>query len=81
METKSIRVSEEIYKALFEVAGRLQMELRRPVSVDETIRVLLENFKRAKISDLAGTWDVSEDEVEAIKESLKDGWRKWKSSV
>jgi hypothetical protein len=34
--------------------------------------------KRKKISDLAGTWDISEEEVETIKKSIKDGWRRWK---
>jgi predicted CopG family antitoxin len=81
MTTKSIRISEEIYKELFKAAGQLQTELKCPVSIDETIKILLDSFKPNKISDLAGGWDVSEEEIEAIKKSIKDGWRRWSLSV
>ncbi|MEX2706461.1 MAG: hypothetical protein Q6352_014600 [Candidatus Freyrarchaeum guaymaensis] len=74
MSTKSIRLSEETYRKLVEVAGRLQVELKRPVSIEEAIKYLL----RRKISDLAGSWDVSDEEVREIRESLRRGWREWK---
>ena len=82
MTTKTIRVDEDIYKGLFKVAEQLQTELKHSVSVDEAIKLLMDDFRRKnKISDLAGTWDISEEEVEAIKKSIKDGWRRWKTSV
>ncbi len=77
MTTKSIRVSEETYRKLVELAGKLQAELKRPVSVEDAIRYLL----KRKISDLAGSWEISDEEVKEIKESLKRGWKAWKSSA
>ena len=81
MVTKSIRVSEETYEGLFEVAGRLQAELKRPISVDEAIRIMIRKFKPNIISDLAGCWDVSDEEIKNVKKSLADGWDRWNQSV
>ncbi|MGQ9720959.1 MAG: hypothetical protein ACUVXA_06500 [Candidatus Jordarchaeum sp.] len=74
MTTKSIKLSEETYKKLVEVAGRLQAEWKRSVSIEDAIKYLM----RRKISDLAGSWDVSDEEVREIKESLRKGWRAWR---
>ncbi len=76
MSTKSIKLSEETYRELVELAGKLQAEFKKPVSIEEAIKYLL----RRKISDLAGSWDVSDEEVRKIKESLSKGWRTWKSA-
>lgn len=82
MTTKTIHIDEDIYKRLFKVAKQLQTELKHSVSVDEAIKIMMDDFGRKnKISDLAGTWDISEEEVETIKQSIKDGWRRWKTSV
>ena len=82
MTTKTIHVNEEVYKMLFKVAEQLQTERKHSVSVDEAIKILVDDFRRKnKISDLAGTWDISEEEVETIKKCIKDGWRRWKTSV
>ena len=75
MTTKSIKVSEETYKRLVELAGKLQAELKRQVSIEDAIRYLMGR----KISDLAGSWDVSDEEVREIKDSLRRG--AWKSSA
>lgn len=81
MTTKTIHVNEDIYKGLFKVAEQLQTELKHSVSVDEAIEILMDDFRRKnKIRDLAGTWDISEEEVETIKKSIKDGWRRFSSS-
>jgi len=32
---------------------------------------------KKKISDLAGSWEVSDEEVCKIKESLEKGWKTW----
>lgn len=74
MATKSIKLSEDVYKKLVELAGKLQIELKKPVSIEDAIRYLL----RKRISDLAGSWDISEEEVEEIKASLEKGWKNWK---
>ena len=80
MTTKTIQVNEDVYKRLFKVAERLQTERKHSVSVDEAIKILVDDFGlENKISDLAGTWDISEEEVETIKKSIKEGWRRWKT--
>ena len=74
MPTKSIKLSEETYKKLVEIAGRLQSELKKPVSIEDAIKYLL----KRRISDLAGSWDVSDEEMRAIKKSLDEGWKAWR---
>ncbi len=74
MTTKSIKISEETYKKLVEMAGRLQAELKRSVSIEDAIKYLM----RRKISDLSGSWDVSDEEAQEIKEFLRKGWKAWK---
>ena len=76
---KTIRVDEETYRRLIEQAGRLQAVLRRSVSLDEAIRYLTEGYgTQNKISDLAGLWEVSDEEVEGIKKGLAEGWERWR---
>jgi len=75
---RTIRVDEETYKRLMEQAGRLQAFLRRSVSLDETIRYMTEGLRaQNRISDLAGSWKVSDEEVEDIRKGLAEGWEKW----
>ena len=77
---KTIHVTEDIYKRLFKVAEQLQAERKHSVSVDEAIKIMMDDFGRKnKISDLAGTWDISEEEVETIKKSIKERWIRWKN--
>jgi len=75
MTTKSIKLSEDTYKKLVEIAGKLQVEYKKPVSIEDAIRYLI----KRRISDLAGSWEISEEEVREIKKSLKRGWKAWKS--
>ncbi len=53
MTTKSIKLTEETYRKLVELAGKLQAELKRPVSIEEAIKYLI----RVRINDLAGSWE------------------------
>ena len=77
--SKTIRVDEETYRKLMEYTGRLQAEYKRQVSLDETIRYLAEDKRHAnRISDLAGSWRVTDEEVEDIRKSLAEGWRNWR---
>jgi predicted CopG family antitoxin len=76
MTTKSIKLSEETYRKLVELAGKLQTELKKPVSIEEAIKYLM----KKRISDLAGSWEISEEEVMEIKESLRERWRAWRST-
>jgi len=78
-EVKTVKISKETYAKLSEIAGELQMKLKRPVSLDEAVRHLITLKGRGvRITDLAGSWDVSEDEVAEIKASLREAWRKWR---
>ena len=75
---KTIRVDEETYRKLVEQAGRLQARFKRPVSLDEAIRYMTEGIRtQNRISDLAGSWEVSDEEVEEIRRALAEGWERW----
>jgi len=76
---KSIRISEDTYRKLCERAGRLQAEMKRPVSIDEAIRSLIESPNiSGTVTDLAGTLELSDEEVLEIKRELRRVWKKWK---
>jgi predicted CopG family antitoxin len=78
-KTKTVKISKETYAKLSEVAGGLQMRLKRPVSLDEAMEYLINlRGKGAKISDLAGSWDISDEELAEIKASLSEAWKRWK---
>ena len=74
--TKAIKISEENYVWLSKVAGNLQMEKGKHVSIDEAISHL--KGKRGSILDLAGTWDMSDKEAQDLKRTLREGWKSWK---
>lgn len=76
--SRTVRVDEETYRKLAVHAGRLQRDKGKPVSINEAIKDLTENSS-TKISDLAGTWDITDQEYQRIKDSLKEGWAKWKT--
>lgn len=78
-EYKAIKVSKETYAKLCEIAGELQVKLRRPVSIDEAMKDLIKRREKGrKISDLAGSWNVTDAEVKEIKASIDESWKKWK---
>ncbi len=78
-ESKSIKVSKETYEELSEIAGELQLKLKRPVSIEEAIKQLTRRRRKGvKISDLAGSWKMSDREAEEIKASIDEAWKKWK---
>jgi len=78
-ETKTVKLSKETYTKLSEIAGELQMRLKRPVSLDEAMKYLITlRGKGAKITDLAGSWDISDAELAEIKASLTEAWKRWR---
>lgn len=76
-EGKTIKITKETYAKLSEIAGELQMKLKRPISLDEAVKYLLEE-KKSKPSDFAGSWRMSEREEAEILKSLKEAWSHWK---
>ena len=78
-EVKAIKVSKETYAKLSEIAGELQVRLRRPVSIEEAMKDLIKRREKGrKISDLAGSWKITETEFIEIKSSINESWQKWK---
>ncbi len=74
MPPKAIKVSEENYRWLSQLAGELQKMRGEPISLDEALGTL----RSKPISDLAGSWKMSEKEAERLKRKIKGGWKKWK---
>jgi hypothetical protein len=78
-ELKAIKISKETYAELSAIAGELQIKTRRPVSIDEAMKYLIRRSKKGKkISDLAGSWIMSDNEAEEIKASTEKAWETWK---
>ena len=78
-ELKAIKVSKETYAELSAIAGELQVKLKRPVSIEGAMKFLINQRKKGtKISDLAGTWDVTDEELKEINTSISQAWEKWK---
>ena len=70
----SIKISEDNYKMLCSLSGKLREKLHKPVSINEAISFL---YKGRKISDLAGAWKMNDKEAEEFMGELKKGWKKW----
>jgi lipoate-protein ligase A len=78
-ELKAIKISKETYAELSQIAGELQVKLKRPVSIEEAMKHLIKRRKKgSKISDLAGTWNITDKELKQINESISEAWEKWK---
>lgn len=76
---RSVRVEEVTYRKLSQTAGRLQTMIGRPVSLDEAIWFLLKGPReQGKITDLAGTWEMSDHEAREFERELREGWSRWK---
>ena len=72
--TVSIKISEENYRRLSALSGRLRQMFERPVSLNEAITYL---YARRKLSDMAGAWVMSDREAEDVMKDLKKGWKSW----
>ncbi len=75
METKTVKMSANNYKALCEMAGELQAEWGEPVSIDKALTFLVH---QTKLSDLAGSWKMSDKETEEFLKTVRTGWSRWK---
>ncbi len=65
MTSKNISITEEAYKAL-------QREKRKDESFTEAILRLTR--KRGKLSDIFGTWKMTDQEQGAMEKQLAKGW-------
>ncbi|MEM2989328.1 MAG: hypothetical protein QXU06_05395 [Candidatus Bathyarchaeia archaeon] len=77
---KTIKVSKGTYIKLSELAGELQIKLKRPASLDEAMRYLLrskDKEREVRITDLAGSWRMSDEEWARVRESLREAWKRW----
>ena len=71
---KTVKISEESYRWLCSIAGELQRELGRNISIDAAIQHLQ---KGEGIANLAGAWQMNDSEVQAAKQDLRKGWKRW----
>jgi predicted MarR family transcription regulator len=78
-ELKAIKVSKETYSELSAIAGELQVKLKRPVSIEEAMKHLINKRRKGKkITDLAGSWNITDEEAQEIKASIRQVWETWK---
>ena len=78
-ELKAIKVSKETYAELSAIAGEMQVKLKIPVSIEEAMKQLIgQRRKGKKITDLAGSWDITDDEAENLKVAITQVWETWK---
>jgi hypothetical protein len=78
-ELKAVKISKETYSELCVVAGELQIKRKKSVSIDDAMKYLLSRKKKGKkISDLAGSWSMSDQEAEEIQASFAKAWETWK---
>lgn len=70
----TVKVSQETYERLNRLAGRLRSRLKRPVSMDEALNMMIRELKP---SDFSGTLSLTDDEAAAISEELNAFWSRW----
>ncbi len=80
MATKAVKLSEENYEWLCEVAGTSQAEEKRMVSIDEAVSKIRRRLS-GKLSDLGGIWKMSDKEAEGLMRELRRDWKRWTKSA
>ena len=76
--SKTIKISEKSYNKLNAFAGSLRIKEGKPISIDKALSKLFEKSTKGKITDFAGSWIMSAEEAENIKDDLKRHWKTWK---
>ena len=68
MQSRAIKISEENYLWLLEIASNAQKKLGRPVSFDEALNGLKKGKMKKKkdIMELAGSWKMSDEEAKKL---------------
>ena len=75
---KTIKVSEENYRRLLRVGAALQKKRGEKISFDKTLNEMFEQKPNGSIMELAGSWKMSDEEWNEIKDGFDHGWKKWK---
>ncbi|MBI5389091.1 hypothetical protein HZB01_01795 [Candidatus Woesearchaeota archaeon] len=70
----SVKISEDNYRMLCSLSGRLQEKQGKTVTINDAISHL---SKKGKLSDLAGSWKMTDKEVEEMFSGLQKGWKNW----
>lgn len=79
MESRTIKVSGEIYRWLARLAAELQKENGFSVSFDEALRALKSGRSgKNALLNVAGSWKKSGAEIEEIERKNRDLWKTWK---
>jgi hypothetical protein len=75
----TVKVSEETYKKLNRLAGKLRSKTGRPISVDEALDFALKRKSNNLSPSDFGSWaSMSDAEEEDILRSLDKFWKGWK---
>ena len=72
----TVKVSKRTYERLNQLAGTLRARLKRPVSVDEVLGIVMKG-KELRPSDYFGTIMLSDEEAAAIYKELDVLWSRW----
>lgn len=75
--SKTIKITDKNYALLVKLAGELQAASKKPVSIDEALSQLL---GKEDIMNLAGSWNISDEEAENLKKDIEELWSKWRTS-
>ena len=79
MTTKTVKISEENYKWLCEIAGNAQAKEKKVISLDEALDII-KNKMKGRLSELSGSWSMSDDEAKKFRKNLRNGWNTWTKS-
>lgn len=80
MITKTVKLSENNYNWLCEVAGTAQAEEKRMVSIDDAVSKIRKRLT-GKLSDLGGSWKMSDKESDELMRELRRDWKRWTKSA
>ncbi|MEK6947919.1 MAG: hypothetical protein AABX19_01625 [Nanoarchaeota archaeon] len=81
MTTKPIKISEENYGWLLQVAGDLQKIKGKNITLDNALTYIRKYKKDGSAEFLlkfAGKWKMNDGEADNLKKELSEGWKKWK---
>ncbi|HLD80554.1 MAG TPA: hypothetical protein VJA40_00955 [archaeon] len=73
-----MKLSDENYKELTRRAARLQAERGKRISLNEALAFTFKKPGASSLSELAGSWKISEREWREIRKELDKGWHAWK---